>query len=107
MAFRVQRFKKFFILEVIMNESDILAKGKKAFLDELMDQVRRFDDPYTTDEAIQIFHKIKGGAGFFGLNEIKEAASKIEKEAKRGDLRDNNLREFLSLCLSTITNQTS
>lgn len=79
-------------------DEEILASGKKVFLEELHGQVSQLEQGISLEESIQIFHKIKGGAGFFGLNVIKDAASEIEKIAKHKELKEHDLLKFLQIC---------
>lgn len=73
-----------------MSEQDrgrqILGKAYRAFVEQLDGQLNlvhtTFDassvDPDQVKKASEVFHTIKGGAGFFGLQNVADIAADIE-----------------------------
>jgi len=57
-------------------------------------------DPWTEDDCRRLsatFHTIKGGVGFFGLEELRQLAAKLEELFSAGSLSGAEVEEALEL----------
>jgi chemotaxis protein histidine kinase CheA len=72
---------------------------------------REDPEPNVLDDAKRSFHTLRGGAGFFGLKEIAEAAGKIEELLSNQNLNSSTackkvqplIRELSSLAQPLIS----
>lgn len=89
------------------DENEIFSKAKALFAPELEAFAALFESllnsPTTpTDEHISAAHRTKGGAGFLGLEALKDVADKTEKISKRKSVITDEdkliLKEFIAEC---------
>ncbi len=90
----------------------ISLKAYKIFVAELQKQRAYIEDlqqrkahlsSEESEELRIIFHRIKGGGGFFGLQELSKAAGMLEDKVLTGCVNLDTIQELIKVLIAQIT----